>query len=100
MFVGEIGFLCLLGQRSPGGEPCPVLHVCFISCAPTFVACLKSVFCPDDLALEERGQGWMVFSQTLYPKVSAERGLSHINMLDLDIDVVHLPIGLLGAGKF
>lgn len=39
-------------------------------------------------------------SRTLDSKVAAEIGLSHIYMLDLDINIVHLAIALLRSDKF
>jgi hypothetical protein len=82
----------------------------------------EGVFRADYLAFEIGCEGWVVFCQacstqqvsaqvypqccqygslrTLYAQISAEERFSHINVLDLDLHVVDLALGLLGAMKF
>ncbi len=55
VLVVEIGLFRLLGQRPPGGELRPVLHVGFLRRAPGFVLGLEGVLGADDLAFEVGG---------------------------------------------
>ena len=63
VLVVEVGLLGLLGQRPPGGELRPMLHVGFLGRAPGFVLGLEGVLGADDFAFEVGGQGGVVFCQ-------------------------------------
>ena len=63
VFVVEVGLLRLLGERAPGGEAGPVVHVGFLGRAPGLVFGLEGVFGADDFAFEVGGQGGVVFCQ-------------------------------------
>ena len=60
VLVVKIWLLCLLSQRTPCWKLGPVLHVGLICCTPGLVFGLKSIFGPDNLALEVSRQGRMV----------------------------------------
>lgn len=60
------------------------------------MAGLEGVFGADNFAFEEGCQGWVVFGQTLDAEVAAEIGFVHVDVLDLDVDIVDLSVGLLG----
>lgn len=48
--------------------------------------------------MSARGGEWICHSgHTLYAQVSAKEGLGHVDVFDLDLDVVDLAVGLLGA---
>lgn len=63
VLVGEVWLLRLLCQWTPSGKSGPMLHVRFVGRPPVWMFRLESVFRADDLALEEGGQGRVVFSQ-------------------------------------
>lgn len=64
VLVMKIWLLSLFGERAPGGETAPMLHVCFVCSAPGRVTRLEGVFGTDDLAFKIGYQGWMIFSQS------------------------------------
>lgn len=61
VLVVEVGLLRLLGQRPPGGELRPVLHVGFLGRAPGFVLGLEGVLGADDFAFEVGRESGVVF---------------------------------------
>lgn len=63
VLVREIGTFGLFGQRAPGREPAPVLHVDFFVGPPLWPVGLKSVLCSNDLAFEVGCEGGMVIGQ-------------------------------------
>ena len=52
VLVVEVGAFGLLGEGLPGAEAGPVVHVCFVGCAPARVAGLEGVFWADDFGVE------------------------------------------------
>lgn len=61
--VGEVRALRLFRQRSPSGEPCPVVHVGLLRGTPFFVPGLERMFRADNLPFKKGGQGWVVFGE-------------------------------------
>lgn len=93
--VGEIRLLRLFGKRPPGRKSGPMVHVGLLRRTPRFISGLESVFDTNDFSFEERCQSRMILGKTLDTKIAAEVRLSHIDMFDLHVDVVHLAVGLL-----
>lgn len=61
---GEVGFPGQLPEGSPCRESRPVVHICFIGCAPRRVSGLERVLRTDYFSFEESRQCWMVFRKT------------------------------------
>lgn len=72
-----------------------MVHVGLLRRTPRFISGLESVFGTNDFSFEERCQSRMILGKTLDTKIAAEVRLSHIDMFDLHVDVVHLAVGLL-----
>lgn len=95
VFVAGVWALRLLLERSPGRKPSPVLHINLFIRSPFCMPCLKCIFCADYFALKVRCESGMIVSEPLDPQIAAEKGLLHVNMLYLHLDVVYLTIRLL-----
>lgn len=90
------GYLLVWPESAKFG---PVADVHFVVCAPVVMLGVEVVLCANDFSLEIGGQCWVVLGQSLDAQVAAEEGLAQVNMLDLDLDVVDLPFGLLCAAE-
>jgi len=100
VLVVEIRFLSAVFEGPPRGEAGPVQHVGLVGGAPGGVARLKGVLAADDLAFEVGGQGGVVFGEAFDAQVAAKEGLGHVDVLDVDFDLVVLPVGLLRPNEF
>ena len=100
VLVVEIRFLGGVLEGPPGGEAGPVLHVALVGGAPGGVPGLEGVFAADDLTFEVGRQGGVVFGEAFDAQVAAEEGLGHVDVLDVDFDLVVLPVGLLRSDEF
>ena len=65
--VGEIGSFGLLGQRAPGRESGPMVHIGLLRCSPCLVSSLEGVLRSDDFAFEERRQSRMILREAYNP---------------------------------
>jgi len=70
-------------------------HIHLLIGTPFSVFGLKGILCTDYFALKVCRQRRVVIGEALNSKVSAEERVRHVDMLDLDGDVINLPIGLL-----
>jgi hypothetical protein len=59
----EIWPLGLFGQRSPGWEATPMLHIDLLIRTPFSVTCLKGIFCADYFAFEIGGKRGMIIRE-------------------------------------
>lgn len=119
VLVVKVGFLGLLRQRTPGGEASPMLHIRLVIRTPGLVASLEGVLWSNYFTLEICGQCRMVVGKTcnelfkdhwkprqfwalntFNAQIAAQLRLVHINTLDLDLNLVILTVGLLGALEF
>lgn len=90
--VCEIGPLGLFGKRFPGRKSGPVVYVCLFVRTPFFITSLECVLGSNYFAFKERGQGWVIFSEALDAQVAAQVGFSHVHVLDLHVDIIHLAV--------
>jgi len=90
----------LLLERPKSSEFSPVTEIVLVCSAPSFICSEEVVFRTDDLSFEIGGERWVVFRQALYSQVSAQEGLSWIHVLDLDLNLVLLLLGLLHSLEF
>jgi len=114
--ICEIRSFGLFSQGTPGGKSRPVVQVGLFRSAPFFITSLESVFGADNFSFKKCSQCRMILSetcgqstlvrvqctspvcsesQTLDSKVAAEIGLSHVHVLDLNINIINLAIALL-----
>lgn len=100
VLVVEIRFLGSVLEGPPGGEASPVLHIRLVGGTPGGVAGLERVFPADDFAFEVGRQGRVVFGEAFDAQVAAEEGFGHVDVLDVDFDLVVLPVGLLRPDEF
>ena len=100
-----------------------MVQVCLFRGAPFLITSLKSVFGADHFSFKEGSQGRVIFCQacgeqqklveqgsmhvpdaheshTLDSKIATEIGLGHINMFNLNIDIIDLAVWLLSSSEF
>lgn len=90
--VCEIRSFGLFSQRTPGRKPRPMVQVCLFRGTPFLITSLESMFSTDDFSFKKGSQGRVIFCQALDSKIATEIRLSHIHMLNLDINTVNLAI--------
>jgi len=84
----------------PFREATPMRHVNFVATAPREMRRFEFVLGADNFGFEECCQSRMIVGQALYPKVSAEKRLFQIDILDFDLHFISLPVRRLRADKF
>lgn len=83
----------------PAGEPAPVADVVCVGGAPVGAACEEGVLGADDLCLEVGRERGPVGGEALDAQVAAEEGRRHVDVLELDVDVVRGPPRVLRADE-
>lgn len=97
--VCKIGPLGLFRKRFPSRKSGPVVYVCLFVRTPFFITSLKSVLGSNYFTFKESGQGRMILGEALNAQIAAQVGFSHVHVLNLHVNIIHLAVRLLCADK-
>lgn len=99
VFVDIILIHRFVSNTTPRGELAPVVHVDLIRSRPLSPAGIERVLGANHLALKVRCQHGVVLCQALDAQIAAQERLGHINILELNVDLVGRAARLLSANK-